>query len=164
MATYTTIATFQRDWWPRGKDTNRTHIKAAAQTAANIINAKLGKCYSVPFAVAAVSGTYPGIVVSISDLLTKILVEYIMEKGRIPTVREVEDKALINPLAMLQEIVEGDAEIIDGDGNQLSRLSATGAWIPSHQKDYRPIFEIDDDLEQYASEDLIDALEDWRDT
>jgi hypothetical protein len=164
MATYTAVSTFKRDWWPRGTDTNQGHIQAAATTAKNIIDAKLGKCYAVPFTTATTSGNYPGIVVSISDLLTKILVEYLMEKGRLPTVQIIEEKALINPLAMLQEIVDGDAEVIDGDDTKLGRLTTTGAWVPSHQKDYRPIFEIDDDLDQYASEDLIDALEDWRET
>jgi hypothetical protein len=164
MARYTTVTTFKRDWWPKGKDTDQRFISGAADAAASIIDVKLGKCYSVPFTIAATAGTYPPFVVTLSNLITKLLAEYMVEHGRIPTIKVLEEKALMNPFVMMQEIVDGNGELYDADGNQLGRLTATGAWVPSHQVDYRPIFEIDDDLEQFASEDLIDELDDWRDT
>lgn len=165
MANYTEVETYERDWWPRGKDTDTRYINAAAKTGAAIIDAKLSKCYAVPFSRATVGTAqlYPPVIVAISDLLTKVLAEYLMEKGRIPKVSEVEDKALVNPFSMLADIVSGDMDVIDANGNRLARLTATGAYVPALQKDYAPIFEVDSELEHEPHEDLLDDIEDARD-
>lgn len=163
MANYTAVATFMRDRWPRGKDTDTRYINGGATIAKAVIDAKLSKCYSVPFALATTAQAYPPIVVAISDLLTKVITEYLMEKGRIPKVSEVESKALINPFDLLRQIIDGEMDIVDADGTRLARLPSTGAWVPALQKDHERIFEVDDVLEHVASEDLLDDIDDMRD-
>ena len=150
MATYTTVETFQRDRWPTGSNVDRKFVQSAADDAYTAINSALDEVYSVPF-----SSPYPGIIVFVSDMLTRVLAEFIIGTGRLPTIDKTEDKTSLNPLNILNDLRTGDRSIPG-----LARKTTTDPWVST--EDVMHIFDVDHEIFHDADPDRLDDLADDR--
>ncbi len=91
-------------------------------------------------------------------MLTRTIVEWILNQGRLPDIKElVEDKAGVSPIGMLEMVCAGEKDI-PGE----SRLTATGAWVSPNIEDFTPIFELDADKYHEVDIDKSDYLEGTR--
>jgi len=150
MATYTTVATFNRDVWSP-KDVDVRFIQTAATMATAYIDAALNASYTVPF-----STTYPPIIVTISDLLTKLITENLVFKGPSPKVRDIEEAGGdLNPIAMLRDIASGKISIPG-----LTRLTGTQSWVSTG--DQMHIFDLDHPIAHEPDSDRLDDIDDDR--
>jgi phage gp36-like protein len=148
MATYTDPTTVETDWFPPGQVVEPRFLDSAAIAAQNVIDSKLAKVYAVPFADPP-----PGIIKTISDILTRLIAEYIMDKGRLP---QIPKDTLLDPMKMLEDLVMGKIEIPG-----VAMLAGTSAWS-GPTTEFKPIFERDSEVWHQIDDDLATHLEDWR--
>lgn len=147
-STYTDARKFEKEWWPQGKSADPEFVDAAAIAAYNVINSMLGHCYTVPFSTSAP----PGIIKTISDLLTRLIVEYIVMKNRLPKLVDLQEKSALNPLNMLIKICESKMSIPG-----VSRLTTTGAKLVG-PANYTRIFDYDSEIWHAVDRDQLDDL------
>ena len=160
MARYVSVETFKRDFWPKGKSAGLTFINGAASAATNIIDAALAGVYDVPFSLSPVAQKYPPVIVDIARLFTKMVVEYMMERGRMVQVTP-ELKIAMNPMDLLEKIRSRKWQILDADGDLISPKSSASSHVQG--ADYPPIFNLDDALKHVPDPDLLDEIELERD-
>jgi len=150
MATYTDVNAFRRDVWPAGANVDLKFVQYAAELSFDVINASLDKVYSVPFA------TTPGIIEKISDMLSRVVAEWLVSRGRLPTVGEVETQTgMLSPFKMLEALRMGEMDI-PGE----TRKAATGASV--NTADYMHIFDYDSAFGHVPDPDWITEAEDRR--
>ena len=150
MATYTDTNTFGLNIAPMHSNTENRFIVAAATMATSLIDGAVNKCYTVPFSV-----TYPPLIVAISDILTKIILDWIMEKGRLPKVGDLGAGQDMNPMQLLKDICTGDFDLPG-----VSRKATLGAWM--FEENRMPIFEVDHPVWHVADQGFLDDLLDQR--
>jgi phage gp36-like protein len=148
---YTDAESFGRNWWQSMGDVDgQRYVTAAVAAAQNVIDLMLGKYYTVPFA------TTPDTIKTISDMMTRLIVEYMMSKGRLPKIRDIKQGSLLDPIALLEKIASGEYDI-PGE----TRKPATSASLTA-TVDYVPIFGLDDEIFHEPDPDLLDYLDEQR--
>lgn len=150
MATYTDVATFEQELWPQGETVERRFVQFAADGAYAYINAALAGCYEVPFT------TTPAIIKLISDMMTRTIAEWLVNRGRLPEVGDIEGEAgILSPVKLLKMLCSGELEIPG-----TSRLTSTGAWVST--ADEMHIFDYDSPIFHQPDRDYLDTLLDQR--
>ena len=149
MATYTEVEKFHMVVYPQN-EVERRVVQKAAEIAYSYINAALDKCYTVPFS------TTPNIIESISDLMTRMIAEFLVGLGRMPMVQDIEKKSgTMNPIVMLKMLCTGELTIPG-----VSKKSGSGSWLST--ADQMHIFDLDHEFEHVADPDRLDDLTDDR--
>lgn len=156
MAIYTDPETLIRDFWQiPATQMPQEIIERAAIMAYNKINSCLAGIYTVPFS------TTPPEIKDISDLLTKSLaMMFHLKRGgpKIDPSKKTSQKFGEAELALewLKNIVAGQCGIT-GE----TRLTTRG---PSFRPDYVRIFDVDSVFNHLPDENLLDAIDNERDT
>lgn len=152
---YTNTTNFQRDIMPAGTDEVLPRIiDRAAAMAYDVINAKLGSKYTVPFSPV------PDIIVTCSDWLTKCFAVALQQKRAPLLPKGGKAKPLVTDCDMGYQILDALA-----DGTMaIPGVSQSSSSAGLHTNNgYSPVFGLDDSMNHEPSSALIDATESERD-
>lgn len=129
-----------------------TRVGTFISRADNLINAKVGGIYAVPFT------TTPPLIQTLSDEISAFLImrtlfteDSVNKNDWILMFRE--------SLKMLDEIAAGKVTLVDSTGVAISVQTHA---ISSNNGDYTPTFDMDDSEDQAVDADLLQAIEDAR--
>ena len=116
--------------------------------AENIINAKIGGIYAVPFVVV------PPLIKTLAEEITAFLVMRTLFTD--DSVNKNEWILLFKEsMKLLEEIASGKVTLVDAAGTPIAEQ--TGA-LSSNNSGYAPVFDMDDILNSEVDADLIDAI------
>jgi len=128
--------------------------------AQSIINAYLSSKYTVPFT------SVPPLVKTICiDMSAYYVLRTLFTRDSINRSAYIDDFLLDhldrkNKTGTIYDILEGLVPLVDSDG---AEVATSSDLIDSNIKDYPPIFDVDDDLNQAIPQDRLDDIEDARD-
>ena len=125
----------------------------------NLINSKV----AVRYDVSSWTVTVPPMVQSLSEDIATYYTMRASFAGDSTAVNEWADRYK-EAIAMLDQIRDGDMDLVDSTGNLLDEVSdADPGSVSSTTMDYAPTFGEDDDLSMVIDTDKLDALDDDRD-
>lgn len=132
-------------------------ISAQIDRADALINAKLARRYSVPFA------TTPPLIISISEDITKYYsYRQLYAQDNQNTARRMEEllrPELDNAFDLLRQIRDGELDLVNTAGSLISENTAlVDDQIESTNEDYYSIFDVDDPLDWSIASSRLDNI------